>query len=400
MAGKEAPHVRIAISGAGVAGPAFAYWMVRAGHHVTLVEKAPSFRTGGYVIDFWGIGYEIAEKMGVEKQICAAGYQVEELRAVDAAGRTAARLRVDPIRRVTKGKYTSVPRGDLAAAIFRAVEDDVETLYSETITSITERPDSAAVTFQHAEPREFDMVIGADGLHSNVRRLVFGPETAYENYLGCQVAACVIDGYRPRDEQVYLTHNLPGRQVGRFTLDGDRTMVLFIFSAATPSIPTDVESCKALLRSEFSDGKWECPQIRAALNGVDDIYVDVVSQIRMPRWSSGRVGLLGDAAACVSLLAGEGTGLALVEAYVLAGELARAGDDVSAAYRAYESRLRDFVEEKQTGATKLISFFSARTKAGIWLRNAAMRAMNLPPVGNLVLTRVLRDEIVLPEYQL
>jgi 2-polyprenyl-6-methoxyphenol hydroxylase-like FAD-dependent oxidoreductase len=244
------------------------------------------------------------------------------------------------------------------------------------------------------------MVIGADGLHSNVRRLVFGPETAYENYLGCQVAACVIDGYRPRDEQVYLTHNLPGRQVGRFTLDGDRTMVLFIFSAATPSIPTDVESCKALLRSEFNDGKWECPQILAALNGVDDIYVDVVSQIRMPRWSSGRVGLLGDAAACVSLLAGEGTGLALVEAYVLAGELARAGDDVSAAYRAYESRLRDFVEEKQTGATKLISFFSARTKAGIWLRNAAMRAMNLPPVGNLVLTRVLRDEIVLPEYQL
>lgn len=392
--------MRIAISGAGVAGPAFAHWMVRAGHDVTLVESARSFRTGGYVIDFWGIGYEIAEKMGLEKAIRAAGYQVEELRAVGADGGTAARLRVDPIRRVTNGKYTSVPRGDLAAAIYRTVEDDVETLYSDSITSIAERPESVAVTFQHAEPRDFDMVIGADGLHSNVRSLVFGSESQYENYLGCQVAACVIDGYRPRDELVYLTHNLPGRQVGRFTLDGDRTLVLFIFSSPTPFIPPDVASCKALLRKEFADGGWECPQILAALDGVEDIYLDVVSQIRMDRWSSGRVALIGDAAACVSLLAGEGTGLALVEAYVLAGELASAGDNVSRAFRAYESRLRGFIEQKQSSATKFISFFSARTTAGIWLRNAAMRAMNLPPVGNLVLNRALRDDIVLPEYRL
>ncbi|HEX9831922.1 MAG TPA: FAD-dependent monooxygenase, partial [Mycobacterium sp.] len=181
--------MKIAISGAGVAGPAFAHWMVRAGHDVTLVEKAPSFRTGGYVIDFWGLGYDIAQKMGIEKEICEAGYQVQQLRSVDANGQIRARLGVDPIRKVTKGRYTSVARGDLAAAIYRTVEDDVETIYSDSIASIHNQADRVAVTFERTEPRAFDMVIGADGLHSNVRRLVFGHESRYERYLGCQVAA-------------------------------------------------------------------------------------------------------------------------------------------------------------------------------------------------------------------
>jgi 2-polyprenyl-6-methoxyphenol hydroxylase-like FAD-dependent oxidoreductase len=133
---------------------------------------------------------------------------------------------------------------------------------------------------------------------------------------------------------------------------------------------------------------------------VDDLYLDAVSQIKMDRWSTGRVALIGDAAACVSLLAGEGTGLALAESYVLAGELARAEDDLPRAFAAYESRLRPFVEAKQAGATKFISFFAARTKLGVWLRNAGMSAMNLPFVGDLVMARTLRDDIELPDYQL
>ncbi len=392
--------MKVAISGAGVAGPAFAHWMLRAGHDVTLIETAPSFRTGGYVIDFWGLGYAIAEKMGIEKEVLAAGYQVQELRSVDANGNVAARFGVEPIRRATEGRYTSLARGDLAAAIYRTVENDVETIFSDSITAIHDETDRVAVSFEHAAPREFDMVVGADGLHSNVRNLVFGPESRYEHYLGCQVAACVIDGYRPRDELVYVTHNLPGRQIGRFTLDGDRTLVLFVFRSSAPEIPDDLESCKALLRDQFRDGQWECGQILDALDGVDDLYFDVVSQIRLERWSSGRVVLLGDAAACVSLLAGEGTGLALVEAYVLAGELARAQGNLSEAFIAYENRLRDFLEEKQRGATRFISFFAARTNFGIWLRNQVMRSFNIGPIGRLVMTRTLRDDIELPEYQL
>ncbi len=392
--------MKVAISGAGVAGPAFAHWMLRAGHDVTLIERAPSFRTGGYVVDFWGLGYTIAQKMGIEKEVCAAGYQVQELRSVGVDGRSTARVRVDPIRRATMDRYTSLTRGDLAAAIYRTVEDDIETIYSDSITAIDDQPDRVTVTFEHAATRDFDMVIGADGLHSKVRELVFGPESRYERYLGCQVAACMIDGYRPRDELVYVTHNLPGRQIGRFALDGDRTMVLFIFRSSAPTLPADPETCKELLRNQFRDGGWECPQILDALDDVDDVYFDVVSQIRLDRWSSGRVALIGDAAACVSLLAGEGTGLAMVEAYVLAGELARANGNLAEAFSAYEGRLRSFLEEKQDGATRFISFFATRTNWGIRLRDLAMRAFNIRPIGDLVMTRALRDDIDLPDYQL
>ncbi len=151
------------------------------------------------------------------------------------------------------------------------------------------------------------MVVGADGLHSNVRRLVFGPERSYEHYLGCKVAAWVVEGYRPRDDLSYVTYNTSGRQVGRFALHGHRTMFVCIFRA--PRCGVD-EAPKGQLHNAFGGAGWECPEILATLDDVDDLYFDVVSQIRMEGWSRDRVLLIGDAAGCISLLGGEGTGLA------------------------------------------------------------------------------------------
>ena len=374
--------------------------MRRAGHDVTLIECAPAFRTGGYVIDFWGLGYRIAEKMGVEAAIRSAGYQMQSLRAVGADGRTRARLRVSALRRATEDKYTSVTRGDLAAAIYRTVENDVETIYSDTITGIDNRADRVAVTFERAPARDFDLLIGADGLHSAVRRLTFGPDSAFSRYLGCHVAACVVDGYRPREELTYVTHNVPGGHIGRFSLRDDRTLFLFIFRSPRPDVPDGPEAGRARLHREFGGAGWECPQILAAIEEADDLYFDEVSQIRLDRWSKGRVALVGDAAACVSLLAGEGTGLALVETYVLAGELHRAGSDFGQAFDAYESRLRSFVEAEQDSATKFVSFFAARSRFGIWIRNMALRATNIRPISDLVFARMLRDDIELPDYRI
>ncbi len=387
--------MRIAISGAGVAGAALAHWLHRTGHTPTVIEQAPRFRTGGYMIDFWGVGYQVAKRMGIEERVLAAGYQIERLRSVGPDGAVKADVNVDLLSATFGDDFTSLPRGDLASAIYATIEDKVETIFGDSITAVDQRDDGVGLTFEKHAPGDFDLVIGADGLHSNVRRLVFGPEQSFEHYLGCKVAACVVDGYRPRDELVYVTYATPGRQLNRVALRGDRTMFLFIFRAGHDD--GGGVAPKEQLRNEFAGIGWESRQMLAALDDVDDLYFDVVSQIRMDRWSRGRVLLMGDAAGCISLLGGEGTGLAITEAYVLAGELARAGDDHRRAFAAYEARLRPFIEAKQAGAERYIGFFATKTRLGLWFRTMAMRTMNFGPLATLFAGGI-RDDFDLPDY--
>jgi 2-polyprenyl-6-methoxyphenol hydroxylase-like FAD-dependent oxidoreductase len=388
--------MKVAISGAGVGGAALAHWLHRTGHTPTLIEQAPKFRTGGYMIDFWGVGYQVAKHMGIEDPVRSAGYEVERLHSVGSGGEIKADVNVDVFRRMIGDGFTSLPRGDLAAAIYTTIEDKVETIFGDSIATIDERSDGVRLTFDRGAPRDFDLVVGADGLHSNVRRLIFGPERDFDRYLGCRVAACVVDGYRPRDELIYVTYSAPGRQLSRFALRGDRTMFLYIFRADHDSAGMKP---KEHLRKEFGSIGWEAQDILATLEDVDDLYFDVVSQIRMDRWSRGRVLLIGDAAGCISLLGGEGTGLAITEAYVLAGELAGAGTDYRRAFDAYEARMRPFIESKQAGAVKYIPFFATRTRFGLWLRNLAMRSMNIGPLAAL-LARGVIDDFELPDYEL
>ena len=352
------------------------------------------------MIDFWGVGYEVAVRMGIEDAIRGAGYHVTAIRSVDRSGRTSASLRTGVFDRVTGGRFISIPRGDLARAIYATIEHDVETIFGDSITAIDQHGDGVRLSFAHAPDRDFDLVVGADGLHSNVRRLVFGPHSDFEHYLGCHVAACVVPEYRSRDELIYTTHNVPNRQIARFTLRDDRTLFFFVFRAPGTDIPHDHEARKAVLRREFSGAGWESPAMLAALDRADGLYFDVVSQVRMDRWSKDQTLLIGDAAACISLLGGEGTGLAMTEAYVLAGELQRAGDDWRRAFDVWETRLRPFVDGKQRGATRLLSFFAARTGFGLWLRSQAMRVMNIPPVATLFAGRSLRDDVQLPDYRM
>jgi len=346
------------------------------------------------MIDFWGVGYQVAKRMGVEDAIRAAGYQIEWLRSLGSRGEIKADVDVDVFRRLIGEDFTSLPRGDLAATIYTTIEDKVETIFGDSIVTVDEHGDGVRLTFENSAPRDFDLLVGADGLHSNVRRLVFGPERDFERYLGCKVAACVVDGYRPRDELVYVTYGAPGRQLARCALRDDRTMFLFIFRAKHDIIDA---SPKDQLCNEFSDVGWECRDFLAALDDVDDLYFDVVSQIRMADWSQGRVLLIGDAAGCISLLGGEGTGLAITEAHVLAGELASAGIDYRRAFDAYQTRLRPFIEAKQASAVRYIPFFATRTRFGLWVRNVGLRMANFAPLATLFAGSV-RDEFALPDY--
>ncbi|TDO07224.1 2-polyprenyl-6-methoxyphenol hydroxylase-like FAD-dependent oxidoreductase [Mycobacterium sp. BK086] len=392
--------MKIAISGAGVAGPTLAYWLHRTGHQPTLIERAPEFRTGGYVIDFWGVGFTVAQRMGIEAAVRARGYQVQSIRAARADGRTRASLGVDPFRRAVGDRFTSIPRGDLAETIYATIEDDVEAIFGDSITAVEEHSDGVGISFERAKSREFDLVIGADGLHSNLRRLTFGNDEAAEHYLGCVVAACVVDGYRPRDDLVYVTYPQPGRSIGRFTLRDDRTMFLFLIRCPEPYASSETARQKALVRSHFADATGECADILAALDDADDFYFDVVSQIRLDRWSRGRTALIGDAAACVSLMAGEGTGLAMTEAYVLAGELQRARGDHRTAFDTYESRLRAFVRGKQGSAEKFLPIFATQTALGLWIRDVVMTVLDALPRADLIIGRDLRDDFELPDYSM
>lgn len=392
--------LRVAISGAGVAGPALAHWLLRAGCEPTLIENAPAFRTGGYVIDFWGVGYRVAQRMGIEQAVRDAGYQVQRLVAVDDDGRVRASMRTDAFERLAGGRFTSLPRGDLAAAIYATVEHHCETLFDDSITAIDEHDGAVGLTLRSGKQRAFDLVVGADGLHSNVRRQAFGPDADYEHYLGCRVAACVVEDYRPRDERVYVIHSAPGKQAARFPLRDNRSLFLFVFRSAGTADPGSLQARKQVLRDEFHDAGWECPRMLDAVARAEDLYFDVVSQVHMPAWSRGRVALIGDAAACISLLGGEGTGLAMTEAYVMAGELLRANGDYRSAFPAYEARLRPLIARKQKAALGMINFFAARTHAGIWLRNMGIRAMNLPWLTHLIAGRSVRDGFELPEYGL
>ena len=387
--------MNIIINGIGVAGPALAYWLTRSGHSVLLVEEAPRLRTGGYVVDFWGIGYDIAERMGLIGDIRRLGYQVRDVRFVDGHGRTRGGFGVDVFRRLTNDRFTSVPRSDISATIYRAIEGKVETLLGDSIARIDEHDHGVHVAFDHAPPRDADLVIGADGLHSRVRDLAFGPASMFEVSLGYHVAAFEATGYRPRDELVYLSYNLPGRQLSRFTMRDDETLFLFVFRNEYMGRGDP----KSIVRNAFAGAGWEWPMIEPELERARTFYFDAVSQIRMDRWTRGRTALVGDAGACVSLMAGEGTGLAIAEAYVLAGELHACAGDFAAAFSRYEQRLMPFLKKKQAAAARLASSFAPATSLGIAFRNMVTNLMRWPSIAEFVVGRDLRDEIELPTYE-
>jgi len=386
--------VKIVINGIGVAGPALGYWLTKAGHEVLLVEEAPRLRAGGYIIDFWGIGYDIAEEMGLVGEIRRLGYQVREVRFVGRDGRRRGGFDVTVFGRMTHDRFTSVPRSDVSATIYRAIEGKVEAIFGDSVVGIDEHGTGVRVIFDHALPCDADLVIGADGLHSRVRRLAFGADSEFITSLDYHVAAFEVEGYRPRDELVYVSHGLPGRQVSRFAMRDDKTLFLFVFrdeylSGGQP---------KSILSEAFAGSGWEWPQIERELARTSELYFDTVSQVRMNRWTKGRTALVGDAAACVSLMAGEGTGLAIAEAYILAGELHACGDDFRAAFARYEQRLMPFLRKKQASAATFASSFAPKTSFGITFRNEVTKLMRVPFIAELFIGRSLRDDIELPDY--
>lgn len=394
--------MRIAINGAGVAGPTLAYWLMRQGHDVVLFEKAPALRTGGYLIDFWGRGYDIAERMGLRPRIEEVGYHMNSLRMVGDEGEVDASMDMTAAREVMGERLVSIRRGDIASILFDACEaKDVR--FGVSVVSFEQDTDGVTVKCSDGANERFDLLIGADGLHSKIRSLLFGDSEEFEYRTGCSVAAFRLHGYRERSEDAYVAHTVPGRQIARVSLRDDETLVLLV--SRDEYLPDDAalqDDPRPALRKAFAGVGWEAPTLLDQMDALPQsaVYFDRVAQIRLPRWTKGRVALLGDAAACVSLLGGEGTGLAMVEAYTLAGELAQAEGDHVAAFEAYESRLREHLQSKQKAALRNVGFFVPKYDWSRWARDRMVSLASRPLFARIIAGGMVKDSLSLPEYVL
>lgn len=391
---------KILISGAGIAGPCLAYWLQRYGFEPVLIERAPGLRTGGYIIDFWGLGFEVADKMGLVPALRRDGYRIDEVRLVDAQGRRIGGFSARAFQNLVGERYLSILRGDLSRLIFDSLDKRTRTIFGDTITEIQQDSAGVTVALRVGAPERFDLVIGAGGLHSPVRRLVFGLPDWYERYLGYYVACFSAENYPWRDPHAYVTYTIPGMQVSRYALRDNRSVFMLAFASdmILPAGPHDLVAQKEILNRMFRCSGWECRDILRALEGCEELYFDTVTQIRMQSWQEGRVALVGDACFCPSLLAGQGSALAMAAAYILAGELAKADGDHQIAFPAYERMLQPLMARKQQAAERFARSFLPRTDLGIVVRNYATRLMNFPMVARFFMGSLLSDALTLPSY--
>jgi 2-polyprenyl-6-methoxyphenol hydroxylase-like FAD-dependent oxidoreductase len=339
----------VLISGAGVAGPALAYWLHHHGFAPTIVERAPALRPGGHAVDVRGKALDVVDRMGLGDRLRRAR---TEMRGMSMVGPDGAELMRSTEMALSSGRLDSedveVLREDLTAMIFERTAADVRYVFGDSITDLVQDGDGVRVTFENAAPATFDLVIGADGLHSRVRRLAFGPEEQYLHHLGAYLGVFTAPNFLDLDRwQVWLKAEGVGYALYSARGNTEMRVTLGFESGPLDYDRRDVDAQRKLLEDRLTGVGWETPRLLAAMWQAGDFYFDAMAQTRMDSWSTGRVALLGDAGYCPSPLSGQGTSLALVGAYVLADSLARSGG-----FALYEARMRGFAELNQALATE------------------------------------------------
>ncbi|MEU3767182.1 FAD-dependent monooxygenase [Amycolatopsis keratiniphila] len=375
----------VLISGASIAGPALAFWLSRQGYAVTVVERSRELRGGGQAVDFKGATHRaVLQRMGILDEIYRQQTGGLDQTIVDAEGRPLA---------VLPGEFTGgdveIRRGDLARILYDRTSSDCEYVFGDSITSLTETPDGVDVTFQREAPRRFDLVFGADGIHSTVRRLVFGPEADYVHHLGHYYALVETD---EPDGGPAVMYNEPGRMAAT---GGPKANAFFVF--ASPEIDYDRYDTgrqKEILAAAFDGGGWRLPELMEMVKRSDDVYLDSIARVTMDGYSTGRVALLGDAA-YGNTLGGFGTGLAVVAAYVIAGELAAADGDHALAFRRYDEKFLGYAKIARNANAG--PFLAPPTPLRIKLRDQMFKRRLLLR-GMLWVTDKFATDITLDEY--
>ncbi|WP_283134464.1 FAD-dependent oxidoreductase [Rhizohabitans arisaemae] len=366
------------ICGAGIAGLTLAWHLERDGWEVKIVERAPRFRKGGYMIDFYGPGMEVADRMGLRPRIVRMRYPITEIEYVDHAGRKTSGVRITG---ELAEQVFSLMREDLA----QAVHDDLRSpiVYETSVAGIEQNASGVTVQLTDGTVETVDLLVGADGTHSRVRELAFGPKERYLRYLGRQITV-----YTLRDERLsreigtrYRTLTVPGLMTGAYALRDDSLAMLFLRRASDPRPPADIA---AELTRQYGHLGWILPEVLPRCPPADQLYHDQVNQVEMTEWSRGRVVLVGDACQAVSLFAGHGASLAMAGAWVLADELRRAGDDPTGALLRYHARMAKAVADTQRFGRSFIEWMAPSTRRRIVARDLLMRLAALPGGSRLL----------------
>lgn len=399
--------MRILISGASIAGPVLAYWLKQHGFSPTVVERAPKPRkTGGHAVDLFRPAMEIVERMGVIDGVLARATGSDHITLMRAGSSSAVEVDVERLMAAFSDRHVEIMREDLSELLLDATHDDVEYVYGDSITALAEDEHGVDVRFEHGPARRFELVIGADGLHSNVRRLVFGEEQQFTSHLGAYLTVVTLPNYLDLTSHSLLL-GAPGRLAALYSarhMDDARA----VFMWRSPRLDVhhhDVARQKAIVRATFGDLGGEVPRMLDELERTPAFYFDAITQLRMDTWSRGRVSLVGDAGYCPGPAVGGSTSLAVVGAYVLAGELAAASGDHRRGFAAYERAMADYVTHSRSFARGMARQLLPDTRLELWAMAQGMRLLSHVPTGlarsvaKLGRKRVrLHDEVEIRSY--
>jgi 2-polyprenyl-6-methoxyphenol hydroxylase-like FAD-dependent oxidoreductase len=370
--------MRVLISGASISGPVLAYWLTRYGFEVTVVERAATLRkTGGHAVDLFRPAMDITEKMGLLPRIEQLATGTDRMTMFREGVAKPVGIDLTKIYRATSDRHVEIMRDDLSEIYYDATRDDVEYVFGDSITAISDR----SVTFENGAPRDFDLVIGADGLHSNVRRLVFGK--VEKAFIGAYLAVQTVPNYLNLAGE-FVSHLGPGRMAGFYGakhLSDARVLFMFRSAGELAYHYRDVVRQKEILRQAFTGMHSDVDRWLTELDTTPAFYFDSVTQLRTTTWTRGRVTLVGDAGYCPGPAVGGSTSLAVVAAYTLAGELASAGGDYERAYAAYETEMAPLVRGARAFALGAAKTLIPDSKFGVWALVQSARLISALPGG-------------------